>query len=76
MIINFWVCLCIYKIYLIHYCSAPIRGEYTIHFGIRLIDVGISALLSQVGDKLYNKYVETELLELEEFKNYFLTRYM
>ena len=42
--------------------------------GIRLIDVGISALLSQVGDKLYNKYVETELLELEEFKNYFLTR--
>jgi serine/threonine protein kinase len=42
--------------------------------GIRLIDVGISALLSQVGDKLYNKYVETELLELEEFKHYFLTR--
>lgn len=42
--------------------------------GIRLIDVGISALLSQVGDKLFNKYVETELLELEEFKNYFLTR--
>lgn len=42
--------------------------------GIRLIDVGISALLFQVGDKLYNKYVETELLELEEFKNYFLTR--
>lgn len=42
--------------------------------GIRLIDVGISALLSQVGDKLFNKYVETELLELEEFKNYLLTR--
>lgn len=42
--------------------------------GIRLIDVGISALLSQVGDKLYNKYVETELLELEEFKHYLLTR--
>lgn len=42
--------------------------------GIRLIDVGISALLSQVGDKLYNKYVETELLELDEFKHYFLSR--
>ena len=42
--------------------------------GIRLIDVGISALLSQVGDKLYNKYVETELLELDEFKDYFLSR--
>jgi serine/threonine protein kinase len=42
--------------------------------GIRLIDVGISALLSQVGDKLFNKYVETELAELQEFKNYFLSR--
>ena len=42
--------------------------------GIRLIDVGISALLSQVGDKLYNKYVETELIELNEFKDYFLSR--
>ncbi len=42
--------------------------------GIRLIDVGISALLSQVGDKLFKKYVETELLELEEFRSYFLTR--
>ncbi len=42
--------------------------------GIRLIDVGISALLSQVGDKLYKKYVETELAELKEFKDYFLSR--
>ncbi len=42
--------------------------------GIRLIDVGISALLSQVGDKLYNKYFETEIKELQEFKAYFLSR--
>lgn len=42
--------------------------------GIRLIDVGISALLPQVGDKLYKKYVETELAELKEFKDYFLSR--
>ncbi|MEP7141712.1 MAG: hypothetical protein ABI707_02520 [Ferruginibacter sp.] len=42
--------------------------------GIRLIDVGISALMSQVGEKLFNKYVEIELAELVEFKNYFLSR--
>lgn len=41
---------------------------------IRLIDVGISALLSQVGEKLFNKYVATELAELQEFKVYFLSR--
>ena len=42
--------------------------------GIRLIDVGISALLSQVGDKLYNKYLETVIKELQEFKAYLLSR--
>ena len=42
--------------------------------GIRLIDVGISALQWQVGDKLYKKYVEIELAELKEFKEYFLSR--
>lgn len=42
--------------------------------GIRLIDVGISALRSQVGDKLFDKYVEEELKELQEFKTYFLER--
>ncbi|MBC7889225.1 MAG: hypothetical protein H7Z13_15215 [Ferruginibacter sp.] len=42
--------------------------------GIRLIDVGISALLSQVGEKLFKKYVETELKELEEFEKYFISR--
>ncbi len=42
--------------------------------GLRLIDVGISALLSQVGEKLFNKYVEVELTEFKKFKDFFLTR--
>jgi serine/threonine protein kinase len=42
--------------------------------GIRLIDVGISALQSQTGDKLFNKYVEAELQELRTFKEFFLSR--
>ena len=42
--------------------------------GLRLIDVGISALRTQVGDKLFDKYVETELDELEIFKTFFLNR--
>lgn len=42
--------------------------------GLRLIDVGISALKSQVGDKIFEKYVAEELRELEEFKEYFLNR--
>jgi serine/threonine protein kinase len=42
--------------------------------GLRLIDVGISALRSQVGDKLFDKYVETEVKEMAEFKEYFLNR--
>ena len=42
--------------------------------GLRLIDVGISALKSQVGEKLFSKYVEAELTEFKNFKNFFLTR--
>ncbi|GAA4409314.1 hypothetical protein GCM10023187_32410 [Nibrella viscosa] len=42
--------------------------------GIRLIDVGISALRNQVGEKLFLKYVGAELEELVEFKAYFLSR--
>jgi serine/threonine protein kinase len=42
--------------------------------GIRLVDVGISALRSQVGDKLFTKYLEIEKKELAEFKAYFLSR--
>ena len=44
------------------------------HNGIRLIDVGISALLTQVGNKLFEKYIEIETTEMQEFKTYFLSR--
>ena len=42
--------------------------------GLRLIDVGISALKSQVGDKLFGKYLDVEMAELDEFREYFLNR--
>src|SRR6185437_6333255 len=42
--------------------------------GIRLIDVGISALRTQVGTRLFDKYIEIENSELQEFKTYFLSR--
>ena len=42
--------------------------------GLRLIDVGISALKTQVSNKIFDKYIETELQELEIFRNYFLNR--
>lgn len=42
--------------------------------GIRLIDVGISALQKQVGNLLFEKYVEVELQEFELFKEYFINR--
>lgn len=42
--------------------------------GLRLVDVGISALRTQVGDNLFNKYVETEIREMEEFREYFMNR--
>jgi serine/threonine protein kinase len=42
--------------------------------GIRLIDVGISALRTQVGSRLFDKYIEIENMELQEFKTYFLSR--
>jgi serine/threonine protein kinase len=42
--------------------------------GLRLIDVGISALKSQVGEKLFQKQLDIELQELEIFAAYFLNR--
>lgn len=44
------------------------------HTGLRLIDVGISALRKQVGSKIFEKYVELEIKELAEFREYFLNR--
>lgn len=42
--------------------------------GFRLIDVGISALRSQVGDRLFDRFVAQELKELEEFRQFVLSR--
>lgn len=42
--------------------------------GFRLIDVGLSALLSAVGDRLFQRFVAQDLAELEEFKKFVLSR--
>jgi tRNA A-37 threonylcarbamoyl transferase component Bud32 len=42
--------------------------------GIRLIDVGISALRNQVGDKLFDKFVTQEINELKAFETFFMNR--
>jgi serine/threonine protein kinase len=42
--------------------------------GLRLIDVGISALKSQVGNQIFEKYIEIENQEIALFKEYFLNR--
>jgi hypothetical protein len=42
--------------------------------GLRLIDIGISALRYQVGEKLFTKYVELEMDEMKIFKEFFLSR--
>jgi serine/threonine protein kinase len=42
--------------------------------GLRLIDTGISAMKHQVGERLFERYVQQELEELERFKPYFLNR--
>ena len=42
--------------------------------GLRLIDVGISALLEQVGERLFNRFVQQELTEFEQFRSFFLSR--
>lgn len=42
--------------------------------GLRLIDVGISVLKHQVGQRFFDAYVQRELAELAEFKDYFVTR--
>ena len=42
--------------------------------GLRLIDVGISALREQVGERLFNRFVQQELEELGQFSSFFLSR--
>lgn len=43
-------------------------------FGLRLIDVGISALKINVGENLFKKYIEAELQEMKTFREFFLSR--
>jgi serine/threonine protein kinase len=42
--------------------------------GIRLIDAGISALRNQVGERLFERFVEQEREEFEKFREFFLSR--
>ena len=42
--------------------------------GLRLIDVGISALKEQVGERLFARFMQQELSELEQFRLFFLSR--
>jgi tRNA A-37 threonylcarbamoyl transferase component Bud32 len=42
--------------------------------GLRLIDVGVSALRAQVGERLFDRFVQQELQEFEAFRLYFLSR--
>ena len=42
--------------------------------GLRLIDVGLSALKSQVGDPIFEKYLEIEKNEMNAFRSYFMNR--
>jgi len=42
--------------------------------GIRLIDVGISALKTKVGERLFDRFAEQERSEIEEFREFFLNR--
>ncbi len=42
--------------------------------GLRLIDVGISALQTQVGERLFERFVSQEMAELEAFREFFLSR--
>ena len=42
--------------------------------GIRLIDVGISALRDKVGDRLFTRFVDRELEEFKLFRQFWLGR--
>ncbi len=54
--------------------GAPFDNILLTPQGLRLIDVGISALRSSVGEKLFPRFVEQECVEVEEFAAYFLER--
>ncbi len=51
-----------------------VYGRHTLRYWFRLIDVGISALQTQVGERLFERFVEQELKELETFREFVLSR--
>ena len=40
-----------------------------------MLDLGISAIRSQVGDTIFEKYIEIEKQETQLFREYFLNRW-
>ena len=52
----------------------PFDNVFLTRQGIRLIDVGISALRDNIGLKLFQLYRQKEQEEIEIFKRYFLQR--
>lgn len=52
----------------------PFDNVFLTSSGIRLIDAGISALRSKVGESLFERYVKEELEEVEKLRDYFLSR--
>lgn len=52
----------------------PYDNVFLTQTGLRLIDVGISALRSQVGERLFDRFVDQELKELKLFREEFLSR--
>lgn len=52
----------------------PYDNIFLTEKGIRLIDVGISALQEQVGNRLFGRFVEQEQKEMEAFRTFFLNR--
>ncbi|TAE30556.1 MAG: hypothetical protein EAZ92_04395 [Candidatus Kapaibacterium sp.] len=54
--------------------GAPFDNILLTAEGLRLIDVGISALRTSVGNDLFTRFVEHEHQKLEAFSEYFLER--
>jgi serine/threonine protein kinase len=54
--------------------GAPFDNVLLTAQGLRLIDVGISALRTSVGEKLFARFVEQERIEMTAFAEYFLER--
>ncbi len=52
----------------------PFDNILLTHKGFRLVDVGVSALRAQVGEKLFARFVQQEWVEFANFETYLLNR--